>query len=170
MQDLQRSVRVHGATISCAPCSFSALHAEGHDRGMQATMATLLEDIPGREWTESGKPVGDISLGSRSAARIAPAAYWASGGDALHMIHRCLPHIAHSFIHQVENGGANGCAGELHNVCVTLDRSGFVGRPSWAQLRSGARPPLVERAEPGERAAWLAVLRLPLSNTIIGRP
>ena len=71
-------------------------------------------------------------------------------GDALHMIHRRLPQIAHSFIHQVENGRADGCVGELQNACVTLDRSGFVGRPSWAQLRSGARPPPVERAEPGE--------------------
>ena len=32
----------------------------------------------------------------------------------------------------------------------TLDRSGFVDRPGWHQLRMGARPPLVASAEPGE--------------------
>ena len=33
--------------VRTVPPSFSASYAEGHDRGMQATMATLLEGIPG---------------------------------------------------------------------------------------------------------------------------
>ena len=41
-------------------------------------------------------------LGSRSAARIAPAAYWASWGDAVHMIHRRFPQIAHSIIGRLQ--------------------------------------------------------------------
>ena len=152
------SVRVRGATISCAPCLPALQHRtrKAMIKGMQATMATLLEGIPGDASQQrvasqlATLPMRMGGLGSRSAARIAPAAYWASWGDALHMIQRRLSQIAHSFIHQVENGGADGCVGELQNACVTLDRSGFVGRPSWAQLRSGARPPPVERAEPGE--------------------
>ena len=44
-----------------------------------------------------------------------------------------------------------GCLGALVNVSDVLDRSGFVARPTWEELRVGARPPLLpERAEPGE--------------------
>ena len=141
----------------------SAVYAEGHGRGMQATMTTLdvsQQRVAGQLAT---LPMRMGGLGSRSAARIAPAAYWASWRDALHMIHRRLPQIANSFIQQVENGEAVGCVGELQNACRTLDRSGFVG-PTWAELRSGARPPPVSGSMAGSTA------RLPLSNTIIGRP
>ena len=33
-----------------------------------------------------------------------------------------------------------------------MDRCGFIGRPSWEELQAGARPPVVDSAEPGD---WL---------------
>ena len=146
--------------VRTVPPSLSAVYAEGHDRGMQATMATLdvsQQRVAGQLATLPMR-IGGL------AARIAPAAYWASWGVALHMIPRRLSQIANSFIQQVENGEAVGCVGELQNACRTLDRSGFVGRPTWAELKSGARPPPVSGSMAG------STTRLPLSNTIIGRP
>ena len=39
---------------------------------------------------------------------------------------------------------------ELSAATHTFDRSGFVDRPGWHQLRMGARPPLVASSESGE--------------------
>ena len=43
-----------------------------------------------------------------------------------------------------------GSLGELQEAAQSLDRCGFVARPSWAALRGGARPPLCLNSEPGE--------------------
>ena len=73
--------------VRTVPPSFSASYAEGHDGGMQATMATLLEAIPGDASQQrvasqlATLPMRMGGLGSRSAARIALAAYWASWGE-----------------------------------------------------------------------------------------
>ena len=138
--------------VRTVPPSFSALHAEGHDREMQVTMATLLEGIPGDASQQrvasqlATLPMRMGGLGSRSAARIACSILDFMERRTSHDPPASLPDrpLLHS------SGGewrADGCAGELQKACVTLDRSGFVGRPSWAQLRS------VERAE--RVAAWL---------------
>ena len=95
-------------------------------------------------------------LGSRSAARI----------DAFHMIFWRLHHIAHFH----SSGGDWRSRRELQNACVTFVCFSFVGRPLWAQLRSGARPPLQERAEFGEwQRGWQCFaffLQLPISHLV----
>ena len=132
-----------------------------HDRGMQATMATLLEGMPGdvSQQRVAGQlatlPMRMGRVGFSFSGEDCPGSILGSWGDA-------IPQLANSFIQQV-NGEAVGCVCELQNVCRTLDRSGFVGRPTWAELRSEVRPPPVS-GRTWRVAAWLAVLRVFLSR------
>ena len=43
-----------------------------------------------------------------------------------------------------------GCLAQLEDATRVLDRSGFVGRPEWHELRAGRRPPDPISSEPGE--------------------
>ena len=86
----------------------------------------------------------------RSAERMAPAAYWASWADAMPMLEQRLPQIMADIMSQVAEPIATGCLGELQASAARLDREGFVGRPSWSDLRRGARPQDQQSAEPGE--------------------
>ena len=90
-------------------------------------------------------------LGLRSDRRMAPGACWSSWADALAMIHQRLPRVADSITDRLE-GAVEGCLRELHEVGDRLDRQGFVGRPGWADLKLGARPPSAHTVEPGEWA------------------
>ena len=89
-------------------------------------------------------------LGLRSAQRMAPAVYWASG-DALHMIDQRLPvvaaNVAHKFTVEEELGD---CLEDLRNAVAHLDKDGFIRRPQWHDLRTGIRPGATHGAEPGE--------------------
>ena len=68
----------------------------------------------------------------RSAARMAPAACWASWADALPMVHERLPGVAENAVIALEGDDElEGCLGELRIVAVGLDRQGFVGRLQW---------------------------------------
>ena len=90
-------------------------------------------------------------LGLRAATRTAPGAFWASWADALHMIDKRLPALSRTVVRELSEVAPLGCLGALVNASDVLDRSGFVARPTWEELRAGARPPLPpERAEPGE--------------------
>ena len=63
---------------------------------------------------------------------MAPATYWSSWADALHMIDQRLPEVAATVIHKLtaeENPG--GCFQELRDATAQLDREGFIGRPQW---------------------------------------
>ena len=58
-----------------------------------------------------------------------------------------------------------GCLAQLKDATRVLDRSGFVGRPEWHELRAGRRPPEPISSEPGEwKHAWLAIPRILLSR------
>ena len=80
------------------------------------------------------------SLGLGSAQRMAPAAYWASWADALHMIDQRLfvvaANVAHKLTVEKELGG---CLEELRNAAAQLDRDGFIGKPQRHDLRTGIR-------------------------------
>ena len=60
------------------------------------------------------------------------------GHTLLHMIDQRLPTI-----------DPGGCLGELRNAPRLLDRHGFVGRPSWNNIRVGIQPEGDIRTEPG---------------------
>ena len=68
------------------------------------------------------------------------------------MIDKRFPALSRTVVRELsEVAPPPGCLGALVNVSDVLDRSGFVARPTWEELRVGARPPLPpERAAPGE--------------------
>ena len=78
-------------------------------------------------------------LGLRSGQRLAPAAYWASWADALPMLQQRLPNLTRQVVECLSVEGAT-CLGDLHVASRTLDRSGFVDRPSREALQRGIRP------------------------------
>ena len=49
-----------------------------------------------------------------------------------------------------EGEDLEGCLAEVSAAADRLDRQGFVGRPSWADLKEGVRPPIPVSQEPGE--------------------
>ena len=67
------------------------------------------------------------------------------------MISQRLPGVANDVVAQL-NEEPEGCLVELQGAAIHLDRCGFIGRPSWEELQAGARPPVVDSAEPGD---WL---------------
>ena len=89
--------------------------------------------------------------GLRSAARMAPATFWASWADALRMISKRLPEVANRVTVELTNGqNLHECVREFAVASEQLDRHGFVDRPSWADLQRGVRPPVAVSVEPGE--------------------
>ena len=152
-------------TIRTLPPSQSAEYARQHDEGMWATVQALLTEVPGSEHElRSAEQVPTLpmrmgGLGMRSASRCAPAAYWASWSDALHMIHQRTPAVAESVVTalgQEEQFG--GCVGELQEAAERLDHEGFWWRPSWEALRRGERPTSDERWRTWRVDTRLAVL------------
>ena len=89
-------------------------------------------------------------LGLRRATLMAPAAYWASWADALQMVDQRLPEVANRVVNRLADKEPAGCLGELRGAASQLDRHGFIGRPNWHALRSGARPEASPNAELGE--------------------
>ena len=129
----------------------SAQYAEGHDRGMRMAMQTVLGSIPRNEaQQEVARQWATLPmLGLRSASRTAPAAYWASWADALPMLSARLPGLTDRAV-EVLTVNPNGCLREMDEAASILDRSGFVGRPGWREMRARQRPPQPNGAEPGE--------------------
>ena len=139
------------------PPSESAWYARHHDAGMMEAMEEILGGLPGDE-VQKGRakeiatmPMRLGGLGLRSAARMAPAAFWASWADALPMISKRLPEVANRVTVELTEGqNLHGCVHELAVASEQLDRHGFVDRPGWADLQRGARPPVAVSVEPGE--------------------
>ena len=152
------NVRVHAATTCCglSPPSQSEDYAQAHDAGMLRVMDTLLALSGDPQEVEVAHNIASLpmrlgGLGLRSVQRMAPAAYWASWADALHMTDQRLPVVAASVAHKLTVGEElGGCLEELRNAIAHLDRDGFIGRPHWHDLRTGIRPGATYGVEPGE--------------------
>ena len=105
--------------------------------------------------------------GLRSAVRMSSGAFWAPWGDATHMVADKLPTVAHQILNFLDTDAPSGCLEELQKAARALDHHGFVNRPTWEQLRFGARPPRVN----AERGEWHGnITRIPLPNTTFGKP
>ena len=111
-------------------------YAAGHDEGMRRAMVSLLGQLPGdREQKSAAQSIATLpmrlgGLGLRSAARMSPAAYWASWADALPMLQARLPQVTANIVGGLEREAPlTGCLGELQESARSLDHSGFVGRP-----------------------------------------
>ena len=110
------------------------------DDGMWATVKVLLDGIPEGEEHES-RQLATLpmmgGLGLRFAVRCAPAAYWASWSDALHMITQRTPDVAGEVVRRLSNEEPlEGCLGELraassHRILVET----FLGRARANALR-----------------------------------
>ena len=112
------------------PPGASADYCRAHDDGIWATVKVLLDGIPEGEEDESRQlatlPMRMGGLGLRSAVRCAPAAYWASWSDALHMISQRTPDVAGEVVRRLSNEEPlEGCLGELRAASSELDREGF---------------------------------------------
>ena len=142
-------------TTRCAQCHQGPLPRIVRDPG---STKVLLDGLPAADETietESHQlatlPMRMGGLGLRSAVRCAPAAYWASWADALHMISERTPEVADEVVRRLgQEEPVEGCLGELQAAATELDQKGFWWRPAWAELHAGRRPPQSETREPGE--------------------
>ena len=81
--------------------------------------------------------MGGLEL--RSAVRCAPAAFWTSWPDALHMISERTSVVANDVLRKLSNEEPqDGCLGELRAAANELDHKGFWWRPSWTELHEGS--------------------------------
>ena len=129
--------------LRTVPPHQSAKYAEDHDKGM----GDEVRKEEGRQLATLPMRLG--GLGLRSASRTALAAYWASWADALPMLSARLPELTDR-VEEISNVNPQGCLRDLDEATGILDRSGFVGRPGWRELRAGVRPPQPSGVEPGE--------------------
>ena len=138
------------------PPSQSAEYARGHDDGMMSTMHALFGGVTGsEEQKRRAHMIASLLLrlgghGLRSAVRVSSGAFWVSCSDAMHMVADRLPTVAHQILRSLDTDAPGGCLEELQEAARTLDQHGFVDRPTWEQLRFGARPPRVD----AERGEW----------------
>ena len=93
---------------------------------MERTMSTLMGGLPGDEASQEQArllatlPMRLGGLGLRSAQRMAPASYWPSWADAIHMIHERLPTVANAITHQLSDvQEATGCVRELQSSSIS---------------------------------------------------
>ena len=112
------SAQGRGATTLCArkkstlPPALSEAYAKAHDTAMWAAVERLLGALPGSaSEIDMAKQLSTLplrlgGLGLRSAERMAPAAYWASWADALHMIDVRTPAAAAVFMDALATGAA----------------------------------------------------------------
>ena len=141
------------------PPSQAMEYAQGYDEGMLQVMDVLMGGLTGTDHEKTTAhqlatlPMRLGGLGLRRASRMAPAAFWSSWADALQMIHQRLPDVAHTIVQSLDGPReVGGCLGDLRAVTTVLDQQGFIGRPSWAELRGGCRPPPANFIELGEWA------------------
>ena len=154
--------------LRTVPPSQSRQCAVGHDAGMMRAMESVLGGIPGDGQQQetahrfASLPMRLGGLGIRSAARMAPGAYWASWADALPMISGRLPGLADSIVENLVSGLVDrGCLAELQSAADSLTRSGFVAQPGWRAL---GHMSLASGSMAG------SITRRLLSSTTSGRP
>ena len=136
--------------LRTVPPRQSTGYVEGHDDGMWRAVEGVQWQSEMARWLTS-LPMRLGGLGIRSAARTAPAAYWASWADALEMLSHRLPALTEQILVQLDAEPAGeGCLAQLCGATRVLDHAGFLGRPTWAELKDGLRPPQPVSSEPGE--------------------
>ena len=100
--------------LKTLPHSQSACYAGRHDIGMMEAMEEILGGLPGDEVQKGAKEIATMpmrlgGLGLRSAARMAPAAFWASWADALPTISNRLPEVANRVTVLSNGQNLDGC-------------------------------------------------------------
>ena len=87
----------------------AAEYAAGHDEGLWQCLCAIMEvheEEASPEWRAVAQlPLSSGGLGLRSAARLSPAAFWASWADSLAMIRERHPDIAAQIVDALGAGG-----------------------------------------------------------------
>ena len=94
----------------------------------------------------------------RYVFRTAPAAFWSSWADTIHIIDQHYSTVSRAIVGRLTGGDDQGCLGVLVGATKNIDRDGFMMRPSWEELQGGMRPP----------SAWLAKSRVFHSEFVCG--
>lgn len=143
--------------LRTVPPTLSATAAAAHDEAVWETLARLLQEpaptaLPLSSRTLAFLPARLGGLGLYAAARLAPAAYWASWADALPVLRQRVPALAERLTAILSTAAASGttCLHEAAACGTHLDAQGWTARPPWDILLSGPRaPPPLDEAEPG---------------------
>ena len=125
---------------------------KGHDDLVRDCLNKLLEQPRplsrhSPAWQTATLPLRSGGCGLRSAARTAPAAYWAAWADALSMLRARNARWADTFCAALQDSEGQGaqCLREAAAAGAVLDSEGWVERPSWTSLLAGARPQQLAR-------------------------
>ena len=113
-------------------CQSEDEHCNAHDEGIWNAAKALVDVLPEEECQQLATlPMRMGALELRSAVWRAPAAYWASWADALHMISDWTPDVANDLVRKLgEEEPQDGCLGELCAAANELDHKGFWWIPS----------------------------------------
>ena len=145
-------------TLRTVPPSHSAEYAAKHDTELwQAATKVIGAAVDEKEDAAANDiatlPMRLGGLGIRSAARTAPAAYWASWADALPMLRARLPRVAAKAAELLDAATDSGtCLDEVRGAAATLEREGFHNLPSFTNLVNGGKPTSAEDTDRGEWA------------------
>ena len=101
-------------------------------------------------------PVALGGLGLRSAERSRWPAFWSSWADTRLMIKERHPEVAEVIAHHLESGGTSPRLDSARRAAVVLDGVDGFQVPSWSDVASGLRPPVIgdEDREPGVPRQW----------------
>ena len=133
-------------TLRTLPPSSVASFAGEHDGAMWTCLRQLIgcqgsddEQRLDRARSIMGLPARMGGLGLRSAARMAPAAYWASWADALPTIQLRQPGAAAELLHRFTQGaGSCACIDSAKQCRQGLVEAGYADCPEWPPLLGGA--------------------------------
>ena len=134
--------------------------AQAHDQEVWECLCSILAVSVGEESIarmSTTLPMALGGLGLRSAERSRWSAFWSSWADTLPMIKERHPEVAEVIVHHLARGGTSPCLDSARRAAVVLDGVDGFQVPSWSDVASGLRPPVIgdEDREPGvPRQGW----------------
>ena len=117
------------------PPSDVSQFAQNHDNCLRACLADILAvPVPDGVVAEVVQlPFREGGLGLRSATRLAPAAYWASGADCLSQVHARAPRVSTQLLQELEGPPSRACVREAQDAAVLLAGEGMEV-PEWSRF------------------------------------
>ena len=145
------------------PPSRASSTAETHDAAVLDVFCKLFSVPEAGDWDlnlhkvsyscfikQVGLPQRLAGCGLRNSLRSSPAAYWASWGDSLAVIHERYPGISSRMLAALDAMEVQEAPTYLQEAEMAgqhCDAAGWTLRPDWTSLATGARPPQPEEDE-----------------------